>query len=251
MSSSGAGRSAVYARRISTISAAADGLGASATSSRPLSSICQARARIGTDRRSPSAAARARSSLDRPSPAAEAPSVLARVVVCTASARSARIWPGSAPSRCRPASSSSAAPAAPPISCSNRSKMRPRSASPSMARTLSVRMLPAPMASAWSSSDRPSRTEPCAARAISASASSSAVAPSLPAMPLKCATSAGTSTRRRSKRCVRDSTVTGTLRTSVVAKMNFTCSGGSSSVFRSALKAPFESMCTSSIRYTL
>ena len=34
------------------------------------------------------------------------------------------------------------------------------------------------------------------------------------------------------------STVTGTLRISVVAKMNFTCGGGSSSVFRSALNAP-------------
>ena len=41
--------------------------------------------------------------------------------------------------------------------------------------------------------------------------------------------------------------VCGTLLTSVVAKMKMTCSGGSSSVFRSALKAPFESMWTSSI----
>ncbi len=68
---------------------------------------------------------------------------------------------------------------------------------------------------------------------------------------LKCAISTGTSTRRRSKRWQRDSTVSGTLRTSVVAKMNFTWPGGSSSVFNSALKAPLESMCTSSIRYTL
>ena len=41
-------------------------------------------------------------------------------------------------------------------------------------------------------------------------------------------------------------TVTGTLRTSVVAKMNFTCSGGSSSVLSRPLKAGFDSMCTSS-----
>ena len=40
--------------------------------------------------------------------------------------------------------------------------------------------------------------------------------------------------------------VTGTLCTSVVAKMNFTCGGGSSSVFRNAFHAAFESMCTSS-----
>ena len=49
--------------------------------------------------------------------------------------------------------------------------------------------------------------------------------------------SASASTRRRSKRWQRDSTVTGTLRISVVAKMNFTWAGGSSSVFSKALKA--------------
>ena len=53
--------------------------------------------------------------------------------------------------------------------------------------------------------------------------------------------------RRRSKRWQRDSTVIGTLRISVVAKMNFTCSGGSSSVFSSPLKAWVDSMCTSSM----
>ena len=42
----------------------------------------------------------------------------------------------------------------------------------------------------------------------------------------------GTSTRRKSKRWQRDKTVTGTRLTSVVAKMNLTCSGGSSSVFK-------------------
>ena len=52
---------------------------------------------------------------------------------------------------------------------------------------------------------------------------------------------------RRSNRWQRESTVTGTLRISVVAKMNFTCSGGSSSVFNSALKAEVLSMCTSSM----
>ena len=34
---------------------------------------------------------------------------------------------------------------------------------------------------------------------------------------------------------------------SVVAKINFTCSGGSSNVFNNALKAPVDSICTSSI----
>ncbi|MFO0627573.1 MAG: hypothetical protein U0325_18340 [Polyangiales bacterium] len=39
--------------------------------------------------------------------------------------------------------------------------------------------------------------------------------------------------------------------TSVVAKMNFTCGGGSSRVFSRALNAPTESMCTSSMITTL
>ena len=55
------------------------------------------------------------------------------------------------------------------------------------------------------------------------------------------------STRRRSKRWQRDRMVTGTLRISVVAKMNLACGGGSSSVLSSALNAPVESMCTSSM----
>ncbi|MNW08831.1 hypothetical protein D3C71_2056890 [compost metagenome] len=46
----------------------------------------------------------------------------------------------------------------------------------------------------------------------------------------------------------RDSTVTGSFCGSVVASRNFTCSGGSSSVFSSALNAALDSMCTSSIR---
>ncbi len=37
---------------------------------------------------------------------------------------------------------------------------------------------------------------------------------------------------------------------SVVARMNTTCGGGSSSVFSSAASAPGESMCTSSRMYT-
>lgn len=59
--------------------------------------------------------------------------------------------------------------------------------------------------------------------------------------------SSATRTRRRSKRWQRESTVIGTLRISVVANTNFTCGGGSSKVFSSALNALRESMCTSSI----
>ena len=71
--------------------------------------------------------------------------------------------------------------------------------------------------------------------------------PSASATRLKCFTSVWLSIRRRSKRWQRDRTVTGTLRISVVAKMNFTCSGGSSSVFNRALKAFLDSMWTSSM----
>ena len=53
--------------------------------------------------------------------------------------------------------------------------------------------------------------------------------------------------RLKSKRCTRLKMGCGTLLTSGVAKMKITCSGGSSSVLRSALKAPVESMWTSSI----
>ena len=70
-------------------------------------------------------------------------------------------------------------------------------------------------------------------------------------MRAKCADSSAIRTRRRSKRWQRDSTVIGTLRSSVVAKTNFTCGGGSSSVFSSALKALRDSMWTSSMMKTL
>ena len=55
----------------------------------------------------------------------------------------------------------------------------------------------------------------------------------------------------KSNRCARERIVSGTLSISVVAKINLTCSGGSSSVLRSALNALFPSICTSSIIYTL
>ncbi len=49
----------------------------------------------------------------------------------------------------------------------------------------------------------------------------------------------------------RDNTVAGNFCGSVVASRNFIWGGGSSSVFNSALKECVESMCTSSMRYTL
>ena len=53
--------------------------------------------------------------------------------------------------------------------------------------------------------------------------------------------------RRRSKRWQRETIVASTLSPSVVAKMNRTCGGGSSSVLRRAFQAAMESMWHSSI----
>ena len=53
-------------------------------------------------------------------------------------------------------------------------------------------------------------------------------------------------TRRRSKRCVRDRIVAGTLCGSVVAKTKSTWPGGSSTVLRKAFQACGESMWHSS-----
>ena len=63
---------------------------------------------------------------------------------------------------------------------------------------------------AWSSSESPSRTDPSAARAISASAPVSALTLSFRAMAEKWSMRSAAGTRRRSKRWQRDSTVTGT-----------------------------------------
>ncbi len=100
---------------------------------------------------------------------------------------------------------------------------------------------------AWSSSDSPSRAEPSAARAISRMAAGATATPSSAATRSKWRISVSESMRRRSKRWQRDSTVTGSLRISVVANTNFTCSGGSSSVFSNALNALRDSMWTSSM----
>ena len=53
--------------------------------------------------------------------------------------------------------------------------------------------------------------------------------------------------RRKSNRWQRERIVAGTFCGSVVAKMNLTCGGGSSSVFSRALKAAVVSMWTSSM----
>ena len=57
--------------------------------------------------------------------------------------------------------------------------------------------------------------------------------------------------RVKSYRWQRDRMVAGTFWISVVARIKMTWAGGSSSVLSSALKAAVDSMCTSSMMYTL
>ena len=56
----------------------------------------------------------------------------------------------------------------------------------------------------------------------------------------------------RLKLCLwqRDRIVAGTFCSSVVARINIRCAGGSSKIFSRALKAAMESICTSSMMYT-
>ena len=87
--------------------------------------------------------------------------------------------------------------------------------------------------------------------AIIRSASCSVFIPSLAAIPWRCDTMSADSIRLKSYIWQRDSMVGRILCFSVVARMNIACAGGSSSVFRNALNAACDSMCTSSMMYTL
>jgi hypothetical protein len=78
-------------------------------------------------------------------------------------------------------------------------------------------------------------------------AAGSSVIFSFPAMNCRCCAIKFAGMRWRSKRWQRLRIVGKTFWGSVVAKMNFTCGGGSSSVLRRALNAAEVSMCTSSM----
>jgi len=65
---------------------------------------------------------------------------------------------------------------------------------------------------------------------------------SFAAISARCFTMSAAGMRRKSNRWHRDRIVGNTFSGSVVANMNFTCSGGSSRVFNNALKASFVSM---------
>ncbi len=120
-----------------------------------------------------------------------------------------------------------------------------------MVRTTASSTSPAAKAIAWSNKLSASRILPCAARAIKLTAADSKAICSCSSTYCKCAViNAGGSCFRLNCR-QRDNTVTGIFCGSVVARMNFTCPGGSSSVFNIALKADLDSICTSSMIYTL
>ena len=88
---------------------------------------------------------------------------------------------------------------------------------------------------------------PSAIRAMQASAASVTLIFSSSAIFLSRSMMSAAGIGFRSKRWHRERIVGKTFCTSVVAKTNFTCGGGSSSVFNSALNAPGESICTSSM----
>ena len=92
-----------------------------------------------------------------------------------------------------------------------------------------------------------SLTDPSPALTNNAIASSSILTFSRLEIFFICSAKFSDSTLLRSKRWHLDKIVTGIFLTSVVAKINFTCSGGSSNVFNKALNALLESICTSSI----
>ena len=230
------------------MSAAASDMADSRVSATPFIRICHARLSTAMDSL-PAKSKAAFASSGGAAASGASGATFARVMRWTNSATSISTCAGSAPSSyccCRfwiaPATS-------PRIRRSNNSITRALSARPSMERTSSagISRPGPPCAIAWSSSDRESRTEPSAAREISASASGSISTFSVAQMRPRCFINSAGSTRRRSKRRQRERTVTGTFSISVVAKTNFTCSGGSSSVLSSALNALFESMCTSSM----
>ena len=105
-------------------------------------------------------------------------------------------------------------------------------------------------ANTWSKAVSPSRMLPSAARAISATAASSACSPSADAIFRSWPAMALSEIVRNSCTCEREMIVSGIFCSSVVAIMKTTCGGGSSIDFNSALKECEDSWCTSSMMNT-
>src|SRR5208337_380808 len=92
---------------------------------------------------------------------------------------------------------------------------------------------------------------PSAARAIISSGDDAIFIPSLSAILLSLSLILWPLILENGRCWQRDRTVGGIFLGSVVASTKMTCGGGSSSVFKRALKADVESICASSIIYTL
>ena len=125
---------------------------------------------------------------------------------------------------------------------SAKERICPREASPNMERTSASTIRVPQKLINWSSVDCASRIPPSAPRAMACRAASSSSTCSWRAILPRCSTISGVGIRRRSNRWQRLRMVGRTFSGSVVAKMNFTCGGGSSSVLSKALKAAVESM---------
>ncbi len=238
MTSSGVGRLAAWASRIRTISAAASGREDASTSAMPLSRICQARVSSGMAMRCAKSRPLSRSTSDSDASSAAFRDDAHAGHVDGRSPRDRTAPPRArllrhiarrvrrARRRCRR-----------DMTWPNRSTMRPRSATPSMDRTAAASTRAGAVRDGLIEKRQRIADRTLGGARDAASASASASTASLVTIASRWRTSSSASTLRRSKRWQRDRTVIGTLRISVVAKMNFTCSGGSSSVFRRPLKA--------------
>ena len=102
----------------------------------------------------------------------------------------------------------------------------------------------------WSSRLSASRRAPFAIRARISAPSGCRSICSAAATCSRCFSMSRGRIRLNENRWHRERIVAGTLCSSVVARMNTRCSGGSSRIFSSALNAGVESMCTSSMMYT-
>ena len=155
---------------------------------------------------------------------------------------------GSFPS-CQSARNCSSAPAVSPAATLRKScAVRRFPARPMAEMTASVEIHSFPQH--WSSSVSASRIPPSAMRASSAAASGCRSRCSCCATKFRRAVIVSTGMRLKLCRWQRDKIVAGTLCSSVVARMNMRCSGGSSRIFSRALNAELLSMCTSSTIYT-
>ena len=117
--------------------------------------------------------------------------------------------------------------------------------------TSSATSFPLPWAIAWSSRVKPSLTDPSADFATKDKDSSSDLIPSFSQIFLKCSWSSSLETVLRFSWRHLEITVLGTFSGSVVAIKKMTWLGGSSSVFKRALKLPFDNIWTSSIKKIL